>query len=278
MPNLARTAVVYDYDGTLARGNIQENSFLPAINMERSAFWGEVKRLTREHDADEILIYMQLMLKKAREANINVTQGALREYGASSQLFDGLSDHSWFRRLNKFAAERGLSLEHYIVSSGTQEMIEGSLIASDFTRIFASRYVYDANGHAEWPSLAVNYTSKTQFLFRINKGIENAWDNNAINAYMPENERPIPFSRIIFIGDGDTDIPAMKMTTHSGGHSIAAYSPKRDSGSLSKIHRLISDGRVNFVAAADYTENSDMDIILKGILGRIARAEGYRPS
>lgn len=277
MTKLKRTAIVYDYDGTLARGNIQENSFLPAIDVERVDFWKEVKRLTKKHDADEILVYMQLMLRRAQDRGIEVTREALRRHGQNSALFAGLADLSWFQRLNAFANERGLHLEHYIISSGTQEMIEGSVIAPAFKAIFASRYIYNDQGQAEWPSLAINYTTKTQFLFRINKGIENVWDNEAINAFMPETERPIPFTRMIFIGDGDTDIPAMKMTSHYGGHSIAAYDPDRDGRSLDKIHRLISDGRVNFVALADYSESAPMDILLKGILGRIARDEGYRP-
>ena len=273
-----RTALVYDYDGTLARGSIQENSFIPDIGLKPETFWTEVKHLTKQYDADEILVYMQLMLREARKQKIEVTKEKLRLHGASSELFDGLVDKSWFDRLNAFAAERGLALEHYIVSSGTQEMIEGSPIADQFHQIFASRYIYNEKDEAEWPGLAINYTTKTQFLFRINKGIDNVWDNKATNAFMPQAERPIPFSRMIFIGDGDTDIPAMKMTTHYGGHSIAAYDhPKRDSSALDKIHSLISDGRVNFVAPADYSENAPMDILLKGILGRLARAEGYRP-
>tara|TARA_R110000824_G_scaffold46996_5_gene134422 strand:- start:1524 stop:2366 length:843 start_codon:yes stop_codon:yes gene_type:complete len=273
MTDPKRTALIYDYDGTLAQGNIQENSFLPAIGMKRNEFWDQVKQLTKQHDADEILVYMQLMLQKAKTNNIEITKEAFRVHGKSSTLFEGLEDHSWFQRLNAFADGHGLTLEHYIISSGTQEMIEGSSIAEDFKAIFASRYIYDASGHAEWPSLAINYTTKTQFLFRINKGIDNVWDNQAINAYKAEAERPIPFSRMVFIGDGDTDIPAMKMTSHYGGHSIAAYDPERNSRSLDKIHNLIADGRVNFVAPADYKENAPMDILVKGILGRISRAE-----
>ncbi|WP_323799144.1 haloacid dehalogenase-like hydrolase [Parasphingorhabdus sp.] len=273
MTDRKRTALIYDYDGTLAQGNIQENSFLPAIGMKRNEFWDQVKQLTKQHDADEILVYMQLMLQKAKTNNIEITKEAFRVHGKSSTLFEGLEDHSWFQRLNAFADGHGLTLEHYIISSGTQEMIEGSSIAEDFKAIFASRYIYDASGHAEWPSLAINYTTKTQFLFRINKGIDNVWDNQAINAYKAEAERPIPFSRMVFIGDGDTDIPAMKMTSHYGGHSIAAYDPERNSRSLDKIHSLIADGRVNFVAPADYKENAPMDILVKGILGRIGHAE-----
>ena len=127
---------------------------------------------------------------------------------------------------------------------------------------------------AAWPGVAINYTTKTQYLFRVNKGIQNTWNRRDLNGYMPEEERPIPFSRMIFLGDGDTDIPTMKMLSYQGGHSIAVYDPKRDDRDLGKIHRLISDGRVDFVAPADYRENSQVDIIVKGILGRIAREKG----
>ena len=277
MTHLKRTALIYDYDGTLAHGNIQENSFIPSIDMTREEFWAEVKRLTKQHDADEILIYMQLCCVRRTRRNSRLHERPYVHMASPHNSLNGLDDKSWFERLNVFAADRGLALEHYILSSGTQEMIEGSLIAGAFKAIYASRYIYNENGEAEWPSLAINYTTKTQFLFRINKGINNVWDNKAINTFMPETERPIPFTRMVFIGDGDTDIPAMKMTSHYGGHSIAAYDPKRDPHSLWKIHTLISDGRVNFVAPADYTENAAMDILMKGILGRIARAEGYRP-
>ncbi len=277
MLRIKRTAIIYDYDGTLAHGNIQENSFLPDIGMTTEEFWNEVKKTTKTNDADEILVYMQLMLSKAKDKGLEISKKNLRAYGKSSQLFSGLKDNAWFERVNEFGKERNLEIEHYIISSGTQEMIEGSLIADQFKKIFASRYMYDDNDNAIWPSLAINYTTKTQFLFRINKGIENVWDNEEINKFMPEKERPIPFSRMIFVGDGDTDIPAMKMTSHYGGHSIAAYDPNPNKRSLDKIHSLISDDRVNFVAPADYSENTQMDIIMKGILGRIARDEGFRP-
>lgn len=273
---LKRTAVIYDFDGTLARGNIQENSFIPEIGMSKENFWGEVKAQAKQHDADEILIYMQLMLARAKERSIDITRDKLRDHGSTARLFEGLADRSWFVRLNTHAADRGLQLEHYIISSGTYEMLCGCAIFDEFKRVFASAYVYE-DGKAIWPGVAINYTTKTQYLFRINKGIDNIWDNDRINAYMPEDERPIPFSRMIFVGDGDTDIPTMKMMTYKGGSSVAVYDPDRDARTLSKIHKLISDGRVDFVAPADYVEHSQMDIIVKGIIGRIARAEGYRP-
>ncbi len=156
-------------------------------------------------------------------------------------------------------------------------MIEGCQIRDAFRQVFASKFIYDDNV-ATWPGVGINYTTKTQYLFRINKGIDNHWDNDSINDYMPEDERPIPFDRIIFLGDGDTDIPTMKMLTHKGGHSVAVYNPDKTARDLERIHKLISDGRVEFVAPADYTENSQLDIIVKGILGRIARKHGYRPA
>ena len=272
-----RTALIYDFDGTLARGNLQETSFIPDIGMSKEDFWTEVKARTRDHDADEVLVYMHLMLDKARERRVKVTKDDLRRHGKQAQLFPGLSDRSWFERINQHAAARGLVLEHYIVSSGIDEMIEGCAIRDVFREVFASKFIY-VDGVAAWPGVGINYTMKTQYLFRINKGIDNHWDNASLNRFMPEEERPIPFDRMIFLGDGDTDVPTMKMLTYKGGHSIGVYDPNRHDRDLAKIHRLISDDRVDFVAPADYGKKSQLDIIVKGILGRIARKYGYRPA
>lgn len=272
-----RAAIVYDYDGTLAKGNIQEDSFLPSIQMTPAEFWPMVKAEAKAKDADEILVYMRTMLRLAKRAGVPVTRHSLRAHGGRSQLFKGLQgDDNWFRRTTEYAAKHGLQLEHYIISSGNQEMIEGSPIAGEFREIFACRFEFDEDGNAIGPNLALNYTTKTQFLFRINKGILNAWDNESVNAYVAEADRPVPFSRMIFIGDGDTDIPAMKMTSHNGGYAIAAYPPDANRRSLDKIHRLIADERANFISAADYSENSDMDIQVKGIIGRMARSAGLK--
>jgi hypothetical protein len=269
MPELV-AAIVYDFDGTLARGNLQETSFIPDVGLTSSEFWTEVKRRTRESDADEILVYMHLMLEKAREKGRSITIEDLRRHGERAPLFPGLEGGEWFRRINGFAAQQGFELRHYVVSSGMAEMIEGCSIKEHFKYIFASKYIY-RDGEADWPGLAINYTTKTQYLFRINKGIENCWDNEAINKYMRGDERPVPFDRMIFLGDGETDIPTMKMLTYQGGSSVAVYDEKREAGDLAKIHRLISDDRVEFVAPANYEENSQIDIIVKGIIGRMAR-------
>ena len=270
-----RTALIYDFDGTLARGNLQETSFVPDIGMTNREFWTEVNERTREHDADGILVYMHLMLEKARENGVQVTKKDLRRHGKEARLFPGLKNGSWFHRINKHAEDCGLALEHFIISSGIHEMIQGCAIRDAFRQVFASKFIYE-NGVAAWPGVGINYTTKTQYLFRINKGIDNHWDDNLINSFMPEAERPIPFDRMIFLGDGDTDIPTMKMLTHKGGHSVAVYDSNRSDSDLDKIHRLISDGRVEFVAPANYEEKSQLDIIVKGILGRIAREHGSK--
>ncbi len=272
---LKRTALIYDFDGTLARGNLQERSFIPEVGMLGDEFWAEVKTRAKKNDADEILVYMQVMIEKAREKGIMVSDKTLRNHGKKAELFPGLEDKSWFQRINEYARDDDLLLEHYIISSCIQEMIDGCPIRGQFSHVFASKFIYK-DGNAIWPGVAINYTTKTQYLFRINKGIDNHWNQEAINSYTPENERPIPFRRMIFIGDGETDIPTMKMMTHNHGYPIAVYDPCRSDKDLSKIHGLISDGRVDFVAPADYREKSQLDVTVKGILGRIARAERER--
>lgn len=273
-----RTALVYDFDGTLAPGSVQEHSFLPELGIEPTKFWSAVKSLAKCHDADEILVYMWQMLEEAKRRGHVVSKSMFAAHGAKTPLFNGLD--SWFDRINQYGALCGLTLEHYIVSSGTQEMIDGSSVRGKFRQIYASRFIYNDKGEAVWPGLAINYTNKTQFLFRINKGIENSWDNTTINKYIPEDERSVPFSRMVFLGDGDTDIPAMKMVRHQGGHSIAVFDPDKWSMPRTQQHvyRLIAEDRAHFTVPADYQEGSHLDVTVKGVLGRIARECGFRGS
>lgn len=171
------TALIYDFDGTLSRGNLQEAQFLPELEIDPETFWSEVEESARAHDADNILVYMQLMLERARAKGVKLTRDKLRAFGAKLNFFAGLEDGSWFERVNAFADGLGLHLEHYIISSGNFEIIEGCAIHDRFERVFASRFAFE-NGEAAWPSVAINYTNKTQFLFRINKGIDNIWDHS----------------------------------------------------------------------------------------------------
>ena len=274
---LKTAAIIYDFDGTLAEGNIQEHSFIPELGLDVGEFWREVKAEAKNHDADEILIYMWRMLEAARAKGREITRGELRGHGKKTPLFDGVRD--WFARINDYARERNLDLKHFVVSSGLREMIEGCEIYDCFERVFASSYVYNEKGCAVWPAVGINYTTKTQYLFRVNKGIDNCWDNEGINRWIPLGERPIPFTRMIYLGDGDTDIPTMKMMHHQGGYSVAVFDPKKwfQSSTQGKMGRLIAEDRVRFVAPADYTEGSQLAVTIGGILGRIAREEaGFR--
>lgn len=277
-----KTALIYDFDGTLARGNMQEVSFIPSVGMDVGAFWDEAQALTEQADGDGILMYMQLMLARARENGQPITRKVLREHGHDVKLFDGLrtdlTGPGWFERMNAFGERYGLDIEHYIVSAGLEEMIDGCPIRDAIRHVFASKFVYDDNGVAIWPAVGVNYTTKTQYLFRINKGVLNHWEHEKINRFIPDDERPVPFERMIFLGDGDTDVPTMKMMHTKGGFSIAVYDPRNSERDQQKIYSLISEDRVNFVAAADYREGSALDLIVKGLIGRIAVNAGTMPA
>jgi phosphoserine phosphatase len=270
-------ALIYDFDGTLAPGNMQEHSFIPALGMDKETFWREVSELTRQHDADGITVYMWHMLERARQRGLAVTAEMLAAHGRTLTLFAGVT--AWFDRINAFGAAAGLALEHYIISSGIGEMIEGCAIRHHFRHIFASRFLY-ADGTAVWPGTVINYTTKTQHLFRINKGILNCWDHHTINRWIEPTARPVPFEQMVFIGDGETDIPAMKMVRSQGGHSIAVFDPAPAESTRTRtlLDRLIAEDRVNFVAPADYSEGSLLDVTVRGILGRIARTGSHTPS
>lgn len=260
-------AICYDFDGTLSKKNMQEYDFIPKLNMTSKNFWNKVKQRAVSENADEILTYMWMMLEKARERRIEIKRDAFVRYGKKIEFFPGVRE--WFERLNKYAKRKGFVLQHFIVSSGIGEMIEGTEIKKKFKKIYASRYMYDHNGVACWPSLALNYTGKTQFLFRINKGVFDVWDNTKINKFVPKSDRPIPFSRIIYIGDGSTDVPCMKLVKEQGGHSIAVYQPK-SAKKKSGASNLLAEDRVHFVTPADYRNNKKLDQQVKAIISKIA--------
>ncbi|MCJ7575142.1 MAG: haloacid dehalogenase-like hydrolase [Dehalococcoidia bacterium] len=260
-------AIAYDFDGTLSPGNMQEHSFLPNIGITPNEFWKSAEELAREHEADSVLTYMNLMLNKAKAAGKSIRREDFISHGKSVRLFKGV--RTWFKHINEYGKKLELKVEHYVISSGLREMIEGTPIFGEFKRIYASSFKYDPSGVAEWPALALNFTTKTQYLFRINKGVLDVFDNKKINEYVPMEERPIPFSRIIFIGDGETDIPCFSLVKSLGGHSIAVYKPKTR-GAKRRANRLITDGRVNFITKADFTHGSEATEIVKAIMDKIA--------
>ena len=264
---LSTFAIAYDFDGTLAPENMQEYDFVPAIGMKSERFWQEVRELTKKHDADNILTYMMHMLDKAQAAEVPVRKENFVDFGRSVSLFEGVN--GWFDRINAYGKKQGLKVYHYIISSGIREMIEGTPIAKEFAAIYASAFIYDHNGVAKWPALAVNYTTKTQFLFRINKGVLNVYDNSRINEFIPKEERSVPFEHMVFIGDGETDIPCFRLVKEQRGHAIAVYKPNTR-GAKGKAEKLITEGRVNFIAPANYSESSEMDRFVKGIIDKVA--------
>lgn len=269
-------AIIYDFDGTLAPGNMQERNFIPAIKMKTKKFWKEVTDISKEHQADNILVYMKHMLDKAQAASVSVHKRDFKDYGKNLSFFKGVlpyedngnQEKGWFDRINKYGTASGMNIEHYIVSSGIREMIEGTKLYKKFKAIYASSFFYDHNGIAVWPTLAVNYTTKTQYLFRINKGCLDISDSESINKYIPEQNRYIPFSNMMYIGDGDTDIPCFRLVKDRGGNSIAVYKPNTK-GAKNKSASLIKDGRVNFISPADYRIGSTLDKIVKGLIFKI---------
>jgi phosphoserine phosphatase len=272
-----KVALVYDFDGTLAPDNMQGHGLLAALGHETELdFWTRGTAIAKAQDADEVLVYMWRILEDARSQGIPVTKDMLASFGAKVPLFPGVD--TWFQRINKFGVIHELDIQHYIVSSGLFEMIQGCRIAHEFHHIFASKYMYAENGDATAPGVAINYTTKTQYLFRINKGILNSSDRKSLNGFTPEDERPIPFERMIFLGDGDTDIPTMKMITYKGGESIGVFGNWEKAAERQLIHRLIEEDRVKRVAPADYREDTQLDVMVKGLLGRIARAAGWKPA
>lgn len=266
-------AIAYDFDGTLAPGNMQEHSFIPDLQMSKQDFWAEVKRMAKDQDMDEILAYMSLMVQKANHAEVRITRKDFKKHGKGIDFFPGVQE--WFPRLDNYARDREVKLEHYIISSGLREMVHGTRIASRFKYVFASGFAYDQNDVAKWPALAVNYTTKTQYLFRINKGILNSYDNHEINKYVPDEEREIPFTNMAYIGDGETDVPCMKMLKHQGGSAVAVYNPAKRKSRLRRspkeiAFQLLEEKRADYALPTDYTEDSPLDVLMKSFIDRVA--------
>lgn len=255
-------ALIYDFDKTLSPRDMEEYSFLPGIRVEPEAFWARCTAFAREHDMDSILSYMYLM-KKMASGEMELTRENLISLGRDVEFFPGVE--SWFERINALGRQCGVSVEHYIISSGLTEIIRGSAIGKYFKAIFAASFCYDGEGVAVWPSTAVNYTNKTQYLFRINKGILDVTNDKDLNAFTPEYMRRVPFSNMIYVGDGLTDVPCMKMTRQKGGYSIAVHAP----GQTDLADDMLLQGRVDFSVEADYSSNSEIEQVVTLLMRRI---------
>ena len=262
-------AICYDFDKTLSPDDMQAQGFIQSLNVDVNEFWQESNTLAKEHDMDNNLAYMYMMATKSYGKQF-LTKEVLADYGSKVALYNGVS--TWFERICQYGLKQGVQIEHYIISSGLKEMIEGTEMAKNgaFKKIYASTFMFDDKGVAVWPAQAINYTNKTQFLFRIQKGVLDINDPG-VNDYIRPEEQRVPFRNMIYIGDSDTDIPCMSLVNINGGHSIGVYDP--DSKNKDKVYKMMQHHRIRYYAPADYTDGSDLDTVVKQIIQKTAAYE-----
>ena len=267
--NLPVLAICYDFDKTLSPDDMQAQGFIQSLNVDVNEFWQESNTLAKEHDMDNNLAYMYMMATKSYGKQF-LTKEVLTEYGSKVTLYNGVN--TWFERIRQYGLKQGVQIEHYIISSGLKEMIEGTEMAKNgaFKKIYASAFMFDDKGVAVWPAQAINYTNKTQFLFRIQKGVLDINDAG-VNDYRRPEEQRVPFRNMIYIGDSDTDIPCMSLVNINGGHSIGVYDP--DSKNKEKVYKMMQHHRIRYYAPADYTDGSDLDTVVKQIIQKTAAYE-----
>lgn len=257
-------AILYDFDSTLAKTDMQAFGFIPALGMTPAEFWGLTGKFSEETGCEKILSYLYVMNMAAKKKGIKMTRQFLNECGHNIEFFPGVP--TWFNRINEFGRENGVKVEHYLISSGNKEIVEGCSIAKEFKKIYGCEYIFDKEtGEVLWPKFAINYTQKTQYFFRISKGVYDENDDSGVNEKLPD--RRIPYSNIVYIGDGMTDVPSMIIVKNNGGKSIAVY-PKGKEDSIASS--LYDDGRVNYSTVADYSRGSDLEKILQLIIQGIA--------
>lgn len=266
MSDLPIVAIMYDFDRTLCTKDMQDYSFIPSLGMTESEFWQYSNSLGQREHMDSILAYMYAMVKISKDKNIPLLRQNLVDMGKNVELFKGVE--GWFDRITEFGIANGMQIEHYVISSGMKEIIEGTPISKCFKSIFACEFLYDENGNGVWPKTDVNYTNKTQFVYRINKGVLDVANDNDLNRSMPDDSKRVPFCNMIYIGDGLSDVPCMKMMKAYGGYSIAVYQNKD-----SKVEDLLKKGRVDYIYPADYSENAGLDITVKNIIRKMSISE-----
>ena len=257
-------AFLYDFDKTLCTTDMQDYAFIPSLGMTPREFWSKANGFGHANRMDGILAYMYTMIREAEKRNRPFTREDLVEKGRSIVLFPGVED--WFRRINAFGEAQGVQVEHYIISSGLREIIEGSSISGEFKEIYASEFYYDETGRPVWPKLAVNFTAKTQFVYRINKGVLDVSDDKTLNDSMPDDSKRVPFTNMVYMGDGLSDVPCMKMMRAYGGQAIAVYQESNRMG----VEDLLAKGRVDFIFPADYSEDTALDLTVKNIIRKMS--------
>lgn len=267
--NLPIIAMCYDFDKTLSPKDMQNFALIPKLGCEIEQFWRESDELAKDNGMDKILAYMKLIIDKAKLCNIEIKREDFVKLGESIELFSGVD--TWFDRINAIAQKIGVHVEHYIISAGIQEIIEGTSIAKYFTEIYASSFLYDADGYPVWPSQVVNYTTKTQHLYRISKNCLDLSDEESVNEHIKDENRRIPFRNFIYFGDSETDIPAMRIVKKGGGIAIGVYNP--ETVDMRKVSKLLKQERINFLMPALYTEGSKLESLVENIIKKIKATE-----
>lgn len=263
-------AILYDFDKTLSTTDMQNYEFIPNLDMTPSEFWGKTTEFSNKYHVERILSYMYMMVECCRVKGIPLTRDYLRSCGRKIKFFPGVS--TWFKRINQYGEEHGFKIEHYLVSSGTKEIVEGCSIYDEFTQAYACEFYYDEkSGLPIWPKLAINYTQKTQYFFRIAKGVTDIRDDNSVNA--KTKGLRIPYRNIIYLGDGMTDIACMTLVKSNGGRAIAVYPDKASEEEIDRVKNIYTDGRCNFVCKADYSANSDIEKVIRLIIDSIYTQE-----
>lgn len=262
-------AICYDFDKTLSPDDMQAQGYIQSVGYNIDDFWKESNQLAQVNDMDQNLAYMYKMIQEA-EGTLVFNKKMLHDYGAKVSLFPGVKE--WFERIREYGKSKGVIIEHYIISSGLKEMIEGTSVAKQgaFERIYASSFYYNERGIAKWPAQVVNYTNKTQFLFRIEKGVLDINDPGVNDYFAPEDLR-IPFRNMVYIGDSDTDVPCMKLVNLYGGHSIGVYNAQTQD--KTKVYKMMHDNRIKYYVPADYSESTELDTLVKAIIDKTARNE-----
>ena len=262
-------AILYDFDATLATSDMQNFSFIPSLGLTPDEFWHKCKEFSVETGCEKTLGYLHTMIAECKKRGIKMTRSFLKEQGKHIKFWPGVEE--WFERINKFGEENGVEVEHYLVSSGNKEIVEGCSIYKYFKMVYGCEFIFDENDEPIWPKLVINYTQKTQYFYRVSKGAFDINDDVGVNE--KNRNRRVPYSNIVYIGDGLTDIPAMILAKNNGGHSIAVY-PEGKEGKI--VDDLYHDGRVNYVAPADYRERKELDEIMRLIIKGVSINESLK--
>ena len=264
MTDIPVIAIMYDFDKTLCTKDMQDYGFIPSLGLTADEFWSTANAYCKNECMDSVLAYLYAMVRLSKDHKIPLLRESLVEKGKDVELFPGVED--WFGRINRFGESHGVAIEHYVISSGLKEIIEGTKISGEFKSIFACEFLYDEKGNAVWPKTAVNYTNKTQFVYRINKGVLDISNDTDLNRSMPDDSKRVPFNNMIYIGDGLSDVPCMNMMKSYGGKAIAVY----QKGQKQKVEELLRKDRVDYIYCADYSENLGLDITVKNIIRKMA--------